>query len=817
MRYLLLFFLLQFFSVDAQYSVQGHVTNTAGEPLEFAVIFLENTKWAGVTDAQGFYLIPDITSGNYRLKVTHTSYESEWRDIEVNQSHTLDIQMSTLSYALSTIDIIANKLGIQDPFVYEEISKEKLAIQNVGLDVPTSLQNITSLTTTSDAGHGIGYSALALRGSDQTRINVTINGVPVNDAESQNVFWVNMPDLLSSGESIQVQRGVGSSTNGPGAFGGSLVINTKSFHQNPYATIVATGGSFGTFRGNIGLGTGLMNDKFYIEGRYSYIKSDGYIDRASATLNGLYLAAGMVKAKSSVRFQVISGKEITYQAWNGIPESKLNGTNEELQHHYTRNQGSLYITSQDSANLFQSDTKYNYYTYENQVDNYRQTQAQLSYNLALSPTTSLSTTGFYTFGTGYFEQFKPQESLIDYGFDRVLDEEGNNIVTADLARRKWLRNHFTGIIVNAKGEFGSKISWQAGIFGSQYSGNHFGEIVKVWFNTTSNIWTRYYDNRAKKSDISAYARTTWLLNDKLSWFGDVQLRKVSYSVSGLLEDFILASIDDQQLFFNPKSGLSYQWNIRHKIFGSVAVGHRELSRSDYVDHALSPVEPSPERLVDYELAYQFSTDKFQIQTGLYYMDYKNQLVLNGNLNDVGAPLRINVPDSYRLGLETEVSFTPDPKWKIALNATLSQNNILNFTETIYDYTNGFEIIKKQIGTTPIAYAPAAIANGIIEYKPVTSLILIWNSKFVSRQYLDNTGNALRSLPAYHVHGIRAAYTIKTNFCKELTFQFLANNILNLQYSSFGYTYSYIYGDLVTENFYFPQAGINVYGGVSLKF
>lgn len=803
--------------MNAQHSVQGRVTNASGEPLEFALVFLENTSWAAVTDATGSYSISDIISGQYNLKVTHTAYESESKQITVSKSLLIDIQMLTLSYALNSIEIIANKMGNNDPFIYEETSKKDLAIQNVGIDLPTTLQNITSITTTSDAGHGIGYSALSLRGSDQTRINVTINGVPVNDAESQNVFWVNMPDLLSSSESIQIQRGIGSSTNGPGAFGGSLVINTKSYHQNSYAIVSSTGGSFGTFRGNVGLGTGIMNDKYYLEGRYSYIKSDGFIDRANSRLNGLYLAAGMIKEKSSMRFQVISGKEITYQAWNGIPEAKINGTSEALLQHFERNRGSLYITPQDSMNLFQSDNRYNYYTYENQVDNYRQTQAQLSYNLSLSQKISLSATGFYTFGTGYFEQFKQKESLADYGFDQVLDETGKMITTADLARRKWLKNHYIGIIVNAKGEIGKRISWQAGAFGSQYIGNHFGEIVKVWFNTPTNIWSKYYDNQGEKADISAYARTTWSMNDKLSWFGDVQLRSVLYSITGLLEDFIPASIDDQQLFFNPKSGLSYQWNSKNKIFGSLAVGHKELSRSDYVDHVLSPNDPTPERMVDYEVAYQFLSKNFQIRSGVYYMDYKNQLVLNGNLNDVGAPLRINVPDSYRLGLETEITYTPDSKWKVALNGTFSQNKILDFTETLYDYTNGFEVILDPKGTTPIAYSPSVICNAIIEYKPWAGVTLIWNSKYVSSQYLDNTGNDQRSLPAYHIHGFRSAYTLKPGFCKELTFQILANNILNLQYSSFGYTYSYIYSDLITENFYFPQAGINLYGGVSIKF
>lgn len=818
MRYVhLLFALLLSYSLQAQYTLEGKITNADGENLEFAAVFLENTKFAGVTNSQGYYVIDSIPPGAYVLKVSHTSYLTEEMNIEVKEISRLDVVMDKSAIVLEQLNIVANKAGSRNPFSFVDISKEQLQSRNLGSDIPSLLQNAPSMLVTTDAGHGIGYSALSIRGSDQTRVNVSINGVPVNDAESQNVFWVNMPDLITSAESVQIQRGVGASANGPGAFAGSVLIDTRSFRQNPYLSLSGSGGSFGTLRGSVAAGTGLMNNQYFAEGRYSTIRSDGFIDRASANLQGFYFAAGKVGNNSLLRFQVVSGKEITYQAWNGVPQARFTGDSAALAAHYQRNLGSIYQTPEDSVNLFSSGQTYNYYRYENQVDNYGQTQAQLTYSKELSANLSWQTTAFYTFGAGYFEQFRHNDELSDYGFTGVTDTSGNPVLSGDLARRRWLRNHFTGMVSNMKGRFSPNDEWQAGIFGSIYLGDHFGEIVKTWFETNNNIFSRYYDNRGTKQDYSAYARYTRIVGDKISLFGDLQIRNVQYSVFGLLDDRREADIQTSFLFFNPKFGVTWMMKKNRHLRLSYAVANKEPARSDFVDHIGVIRQPQHENLQNFELAYDYTFRNFQIRTGVYYMRYKNQLVLNGNLNDVGAPLRINVPRSYRLGWETELAVMFGEKIKITGNYTWSANQIENFTEVLYDYTNGFDVIVNELGTTPISYSPNHIGSLEISYSPVKTATMSWISKVVSRQFLDNTGNEARSLPGFHVHGIAAQAEIKNRFCKNLWLKAHVNNIFNRSYANNGYTYSYIFGEMITENFYFPQAGIHGYAGFEVRF
>lgn len=818
MRYLILIFFLCVSSyINAQFSLQGKVTNPEGEALEFSVIYLENTSFAAVTKQDGFYFLDSIPSGEYVVKISHTSYLTKEVIVDISHNVTLNVLMDKSAIMLDQLNIIANKAEARSPFSFVNVSKEELQSRNLGADIPSLLQNAPSMLVTTDAGHGIGYSALSIRGSDQTRVNVSINGIPVNDAESQNVFWVNMPDLISSAATVQIQRGVGASANGPGAFAGSVLIDTRSFRQNPYLTLSGSGGSFGTLRGNIAAGTGLMNNKYFAEGRYSYIRSDGFIDRASARLQGFYFAAGKVGNNSLLRFQVISGKEITYQAWNGVPEARFKRDSAALVQHYQRNIGSLYQTPEDSVNLFSSGQTYNYYRYKDQVDNYRQTQSQLSYSKELSASTSWQSAVFYTFGTGYFEQFRFNDELSDYGFSDVSDVEGNQILSGDLARRRWLRNHFTGIVSNIKGRFSSSDEWQAGIFGSIYLGNHFGEIVKTWFETPDNIFTRYYDNDGRKQEYSAYVRYTRDLGSKFSIHGDVQFRNVLYSIDGLLDDRRQADIETSFVFFNPKLGATYRLMKNSHLRFSYAIANKEPARSDFVDHIGITSQPKPENLQNFELAYDYTKRHFQVRTGLYYMKYKNQLVLNGNLNDVGAPLRINVPRSYRAGWETEMAWVINKKFTVKGNYTLSTNRIEDFNEVLYDYTDGFDIIINEIGDTPISYSPAHVGSIELSYSPIPTATISWISKFVSRQYLDNTGNEARSLPGFHIHGIAAQAEIKNRFCKNLWLKAHINNIFNRVYANNGYTYSYIFGELVTENFYFPQAGIHGYAGFEVRF
>ncbi len=801
-----------------QYTIEGIITNDQGEKLDFAVIYLENTGYAGVTDPSGYYKIENVTPGDYSIKISHTSYKTVIASLTINQNMQYDAVMSEFSYPLENIEIIANKLQKSDPFRFSDVTETYLEKYNLGLDIPAMLQFQTSVLTTSDAGTGIGYSGLSIRGSDQTRINVTINGVPVNDAESQNVFWVNMPDLSGSTQSVQIQRGAGASTNGPGAFGGTLSFNTRDLVQNPYIQIAGSGGSFGTLKGSVGLGTGLMNGKYFMEGRYSYIKSDGFIDRASANLNGIFFSAGRITEKSSLRFQVVSGREVTYQAWNGVPEAKFSGDEQSLTEHYNRNIGSIYKNSADSVNLFDSNPKtYNYYLYQNQVDNYRQTQSQISYNRQLTKKTSLQTTAFYTFGKGYFEQFRFDDELADYGFEEIFDKEGNLITSSDLVRRRWLQNHFYGVTSNIKGEINRNIEWQSGAFFSHYDGDHFGEIIQTAFESVTSVFNHYYDNTGQKTDISSYAKISGKIYKKLHFYNDLQLRNVHYKINGLLEDLIVSNVNESYLFFNPKAGITYNLNKKSDLLFSFAIANREPARSDFVDHIITEVQPKPEKMFNYEMAYRFDSQNFSLRTGLYFMDYTNQLVLNGNLNDVGAALRINVPESYRFGWESELIYTFLKRWTVQWNTTLSRNRIRNFSEVLYDYTNGFEVVKTELGETPTAYSPDLISSLQLVYNPFKTFEIEWSGRYVGNQFLDNTGNKNRMLPSFHVHNLRLSYEWFPTFAKSINFNLMVQNVLNRRYASNGYTYSYIFENTVTENFVFPQAGIHFFAGFDVRF
>ncbi|MFZ1703447.1 MAG: TonB-dependent receptor [Saprospiraceae bacterium] len=816
MKYLSIMLFFGFhLSLFGQFSLEGLVRNEQNEVLDMAVIYIENTQFAAVTDEKGYYKISDIPPGTYSIKVSHTSYGILRKELRIDQDLSFDFMLKTLIYALDKIEIVSNRIQQNEPFKYTNVSKATLEKNNLGYDLPTLLSSTPSLVVSSDAGTGIGYSSLNIRGSDQTRINVTINGVPVNDAESQNVFWVNMPDLVASTNSIQIQRGVGPSTNGPGAFGGTISINSRDFVQRPYVTLAGSGGSFGTVKGSVALGTGLLNSQYSVDGRFSYIQSDGFIDRASAKLRGLYFSASKIKEKSSLRFQVVSGKEVTYQAWNGVPESRFFGEKTELLNHYNRNKGSIYISSEDSINLFQSDQRYNYYRYKDQVDNYSQTQSQLSYHRLLSSHLIFNSTAFYTYGNGYFEQFKYDDFFVDYGFDLVTDSFGNLIESADLVRRRWLKNHYYGISSDIKGHFTSKDEWQIGLFASNYIGSHYGEIIKTWINTPSNIWTRYYDNEGKKSEVSTYVRYKTPVFTKVSFYADVQFRYVNYSIIGLLEEQNTAHIDHPFSFINPKAGIQYQTNANSHIFVSYAMANREPARSDFVDHLVQSA-PKSEQLNNFEFGYQFQKKDLLFQSGIYYMRYKDQLVLNGNLNDVGAPLRINVPNSYRLGWEVEMTKHFLEKWVLQMNVTLSQNKIYDFKETVYDYTNGFDVLEVEKGNTPISYSPNVVGSYLLSHKLVKNFEVSLQGKYVGKQYLDNTGNDDRSLAAFHLHNVLAHYSLPTKFAKETNITLAVNNILNRKYANNGYTYSYIYETLVTENFVFPQAGINFMVGLQMK-
>ena len=701
--------------------------------------------------------------------------------------------------------IIVSGLRAKDAPNNLTVTKKDLQVKNFGQDMPTLLEFTPSVVTTSDAGAGIGYSGLRIRGVDASRINVTINGVPVNDPESHDVYWVNMPDLVGSIESIQIQRGVGSSTNGAAAFGASVNIKTNDLKLQPFARMDLSGGSFGTLRGTLLAGTGLLKDRFSLEARLSEIRSDGYLDRASSDLRSMGLTASYFANKSVWKAVVLTGAERTYQAWYGTPESRYRGDSLGMLDYAARNG----LSAAETQNLLESGRTYNYYTYANQVDNYKQDNYQLHFIHRFSPKLELNLAGHYTYGRGYYEEFRNQDDLAEYGLEPVV-VGSDSILSTDLIRRRWLDNHFVGLVYGLNYQWKPYLKFAFGGAANQYTGLHFGEIIWAEFASNSEIYDRYYENDASKSELSSYLKTSFNRNG-LDLVLDLQYRGIAYQFLGV--DQVSGNLADvtQQVtyhFFNPKVAFAKLLGP-HQLFGSFGIANREPVRRDFRE-STPENRPTPERMFDTELAYRLQFKKFNAQANLFWMYYHDQLVLTGQINDVGGYTRTNVDRSYRAGLELEMAYKLNDKFRIQSATTLSQNKILNFVEFIDVYLDEapyYTQVQIQHGTTDLAFSPNFIQTIGLQFSPVKQLALGVQTKYVSRQFLDNTSNVARSLDAFTFTNFICNYKIKQNFAQEMEIGLMVNNLLNALYANNGYTFSYQYGgQTTTENFYYPQAG-----------
>lgn len=726
-------------------------------------------------------------------------------------------QDSTKVQQLKEVLLSATRAKDKTPVAFTNITKEELESINLGQDLPILLDQLPSVVTTSDAGAGVGYTGIRVRGTDATRVNVTINGIPYNDAESQGTFWVNMPDFVSSVEDIQLQRGVGTSTNGSGAFGASLNIKTLDPSTVGYASTAHSIGSFGTRKHNISLGSGLKNN-FYAEARLSNIMSDGYIDRASSDLSSFYAEGGFLNKKTSVKAIVFGGKEITYQSWYGTPEAVVNGDAQGIQAFIDRN-----FPSQDEAdNLLNSGRTYNFYTYDNEVDNYEQTHYQLHLSHQFTNNFSANISGNYTRGKGYFEQFKDGEELGDY-FPNSPDAD----IEGDVIRRRWLDNDFYAFVYSLNYKKNNLNLYFGGGY-NKYDGDHFGEIIWDSFSVSVPIRTDYYNSIGEKSDYNNYLKAEYTINNNWFAFADVQYRHVDYKSNGLSSDLLAIDVDEAYNFFNPKAGLTYTINNYNSVYGSVAVANREPNRDDLTKN---PVLPKPERLIDYEFGYKLKTPLYYATANLYYMNYKDQLVLTGDLDDVGDPIRENVSKSFRAGIELQAGYKLSDKFRIDANATFSQNKIQDFDYVVYDTqydpntfdTVSYEAVVTAFQDTDISFSPSIIAGSTLSYSPVENLNLAFISKYVGKQYLDNTSSDSKSMDAYFVNNFNVSFKLQPSWIKEIAFNLLINNIFNAEYVSNGYTYSYFYrpegstDEAITENFYYPQATTNFLAGAIFKF
>ncbi|MBW8201574.1 TonB-dependent receptor [Flagellimonas abyssi] len=675
------------------------------------------------------------------------------------------------------------------PITFSDLDKVELAPRNLGQDIPILMNFMPAVVTTSDAGAGIGYTSMRVRGSDATRINVTINGIPYNDAESHGSFWVNMPDFASSTQSLQLQRGVGTSTNGSGAFGASLNVLTDAFSEEAYAKISSSVGSFSTLRSNVKFSTGLMNDHFEFSGRLSRVTSDGYVDRASSELDGYFLQGTYKDDNTLVKALLFGGHEITYQAWNGI-------TADQLEDNRTYNSAGEY--TDDNGN-----TQY----YENEVDNYKQDHFQLHWYETWNSAWNTHLAVHYTRGRGFFEQYREEDDFVTYGLE-PFTVNGELVETTDLIRRRWLDNDFYGTVFSATYNSENLELIMGGGY-NEYKGDHFGEIIWAEYARNSEIRDRYYDDNSTKTDLNFYTKANYQLTDQWSLFGDVQYRGVGYQANG--EDTGL--VDDTFNFFNPKAGVTFDLNRNNNFYFSYARANREPNRNDYENGS-----PKPEKLNDFELGWRYVSPSFQLNTNVYYMRYKDQLVLTGGLSDVGAPLRSNVGDSYRLGLEIDANVNLSSTFKWRPNIALSDNRNLD-----YFFERDGEL--QDLGNTNIAFSPKLIAGNIITYQPNNNFQVSLLSKFVGKQYMGNIDSETSVLDSYTQTDFNIQYTINMNsFIKSIELSGLVNNIFDADIVSNGYFYTFDDdysnpGTITTIEGagYYPQAGINFLVGATINF
>ena len=799
------FFSLGLLGLKAQSSgskiLCSQVLDEAGRGLAGVTVRVEGSYLALNTDGEGRFCLPESSlNQELVLEFSFIGYARQRHQGALQSSYALFKSAEDLD----AYTMLGTRLSEQAPMTFENIDKTELRRNNLGLDFPMLLENSPSVVVNSDAGAGVGYTGLRIRGSDPTRINVSINGIPVNDAESQGVFWVNMPDFASSVQNVQIQRGVGSSTQGAGAFGASINLQTNAINALPYLELNNSFGSFGTRKHSILGGTGLIDGRWSADFRLSEIASEGFIDRASSRLRSFYVSGAWLGEKALVRANIFSGKEVTYQAWGGVPAAWLD-----------------------------SFPTYNPYTYDNEVDDYQQTHYQLHYTQEIGSKWVLNLAPHYTRGLGFFEQFRTNDRLSNYGLEPI--ELGSSTISrSDLIRRRWLDNHFMGLVYRLHyQEGGHRLTGGGGW--SYYQGAHYGEVIWARFASNGDIRHRYYDNMGYKTDGNTYVQWQYLKGQS-EWFVDVQHRFVDYRFLGFDNDLNNVTQAVQYHFFNPKLGYSQRLDPKQRVYASFSVANREPNRRDLTQSSPES-RPLHEELYNLESGYEWRQNKGELKANFYLMYYRNQLVLNGQINDVGAFVRTNVPESYRLGLELQGRWRLRPDLELRGNASLSRNKVLAWTEFVDNWDNGQQVaIEHQ--QTDLAFSPNLMGNMELRYDlpspkehPV-QLGLV--TRYIGRQYLDNTQNKTRSLEAYWLQDLRLAYRMETQKIKHLELTALVRNLWNQRYAANGWTYRFIsegydprpddpYVSVGEQaHFYqqiglYPQAGIHFLLGLNLGF
>ena len=700
------------------------------------------------------------------------------------------VQDTTDVNQLDDVLVSAVRATKKTPISFSNLTKKDIKSRNLGQDIPILMNYLPSVVTTTDAGNGVGYTGIRVRGSDATRVNVTINGIPYNDSESHGTYWVNMPDFASSLESLQLQRGVGTSTNGAGAFGASLNMLTDSYSKESSGEISNSFGSFNTRKHTVKFSTGLLNDHFELAGRVSALQSDGYIDRAFSDLKSYFLQGTYVGKSTLIKALAFGGKEQTYQAWNGLEDL------DKLQNDRTFNPSGMFTDEFGNTRF-----------YENETDNYQQDHYQLHWNERMNEKWSTNLAFHYTKGKGYFENYKENAKFSEYGLTPILIG-GSTINRTDLIRQKWLDNDFYGTTFSANFK-DEKLNVVLGGGYNKYEGDHYGRVIWARFASQSELDDRYYEDSASKTDGNLFAKANYQIAEKLNLYGDLQIRNVHYQANSIEAGLV----NDNFNFFNPKAGLNYDLNKSKALYFSYGRANREPNRNDYENGS-----PKPEQLDNYELGLRHVTSKLKFNANMYYMGYKDQLIVTGALNDVGAPIRENSGDSYRFGVELDATITILDNLFISPNATISTNKNKDF----FFKRDG---VLTSLGDTNIAFSPDFIAGNMVTFLPIKNLQIAFLSKFVGEQYMANIDSEGSKLRSYFVNDLNVSYEfIPKGVFKSIYLSALINNIFDYKYISNGFFYTY------DDDFsnppavatiegagYYPQAGINFLMGLTLKF
>ncbi len=784
--------------------ISGTVRNPQGLPLAAANVVVAQTYLGVTTDRDGIFELSLNPERSYDIRISYMGYELQVLEVRPPYQDLYEIVLQPSVFVAEEVVVTATRAGSKTPMAYKNVPEQQIRAMNMGQDVGYLLKLTPSLVQSSESGTGIGYTNFRIRGVDPSRINITVDGIPLNDAESQQVFWVNMPAFSSSLNSIQVQRGVGTSTNGAAAFGATVNMQTSTPSTDPYAAVTTTFGSYNTWIHTIKAGTGLIKDKLAFDVRYSRLKSDGYVDYATSDNRSLQFTGNYFTRKGRLKAEVILGEQHTGISWWGIDEVTLD-TNR------TYNPAGQYVTPSGEARY-----------YEDQTDNYWQNHYHLVYSTNLSRNLLLNAALYFVDGKGYYEQFKQDEARYDYYLPDII-LEGDTITHTDLVRQKWLDNNFYGGVFSILYTLDRlKITGGGGL--NRYGGKHFGNIIWMRYAGDTEKGHEWYRSSALKWDGNLYFKSNYQVSQRLNLFADMQYRYVYYHLAGIDDDGYMRELEQEHQFhfFNPKLGVQMEIDPRQVAYASFSIGNREPTRQNFKDATGDPGStPKAERLRDLELGYSYSSQSLALAVNLYYMNYRNQLVATGELSTDGYPIMTNMEKSYRAGVELSFGVQPFSFLDWNANLTLSRNRIRDFVESYIDYDSDTWVgtpATRALGDVTIAYSPSVISSSDVIFHLARAMDLHFISQYVSEQYFVNTMNEHMKLDAWFVNNLRFDYSFSVKKLGLLGIQFQVNNLFNVLYENNAYGGTWWEdGQEYYWSAYFPQATINYLAKVSLEF